>query len=215
MTGEPSLGGMATVDDERNRVLLGEFMTHSFRKAGWWFALVLPLSSTGCLSPELVNQTIGGLYPTAPGAQPYVAIRVINDTTATLDIPVVYDDGTVPTYSYLIQGLTPEGRDTGIVLQWPIIRVAVGDLNNPLSPLILAYFPDGSTSAVIFGQPALQAGVDYDRGDTIVFHFIQDSRSSAYIRVQPGRILGADQQGPFTRDNPFERLQVFQTVTGF
>ncbi len=100
-------------------------------------------------------------------------------------------------------------------MESPIIRVAVGDLNNPLSPLILAYFPDGSTSAVIFGQPALQAGVDYDRGDTIVFHFIQDSRSSAYIRVQPGRILGADQQGPFTRDNPFERLQVFQTVTGF
>lgn len=185
------------------------------RKSACLLSLVLLTGLTGCLNPQLVNQTVGGLYPTAPGAQPYVAVRVINDTTATLDIPIVYDDGTVPTFSYLIQGLTPEGRDTGIVLQWPILRLAVGDLANPLSPLILAYFPDGSTSAIMFGQAALQAGVDYDRGDTIVFHFIQDSRSSAYIRVQAGRIVGADQQGPFSRENPYERLQIFQTVTGF
>ena len=190
-------------------------MTQRICKGGFWIALALLMGSTGCLNPQFVNATTGRLYPTAPGAQPFLAVRVINDTTATLDIPIVYDDGTVPTFTYLIQGLTPTGRDTGVLLPWPIIRVAVGNLDNPLSAFILAYFPDGTTSGVMFGQAALQAGVNYNSGDTIIFHFVQDSRSSAYIRVQVGITSGASQQGPFARENPYERLQILKTVTGF
>ncbi len=190
-------------------------MTHRIRRIGWYLAPVCLAWSTGCLSPELINQTVGGLYPTAPGSQPFVAIRVINDTSALLDIPIVYDDGSVPPYTYLVQGLSPEGRDTGILLEWPILRLGIGDLDNPLLPLVVAYFPDGTTTGVIFGEPALQAGVDFERGDTIIFHFVQDSRSSAYIRVEPGRIPGSTQDGTFTRGNPFERLNILMTVNGY
>jgi hypothetical protein len=182
---------------------------------GWRaVAILLPLVA-GCLNPELVNQTIGGLYPTAPGDQPFIAVRVVNDTSAILDIPIVYDDGTVPTYTFLVQGLTPAGRDTGIVLEWPITRVAVGNLDNPYLVQIVAYYPDGTTSGVYFGHPALQAGVDYVEGDTIIFRFVEDSRSPAYIRVDPGRIAGSSQQGTFTRGDPFQRLQILMMMNGY
>lgn len=184
-------------------------------RIGWRAAVILLPLLAGCLNPELVNQAVGGLYPTAPGSEPFIAVRVVNDTSATLDIPIVYDDGSVPTYMFLIQGLTPQGRDTGIVLEWPIVRVAVGDLNNPYLPQILAYYPNGATSGVIFGHPALQAGVDFERGDTIIFRFIEDSRSAAYIRVDIGRIAGASQQGAFTRGDPFERLRILMVLNGY
>lgn len=184
------------------------------KAAGMMLVAVLPLAS-GCLNPDFLNTAVGGFYPTAPGDEPFIMIRVINDTTATLDIPIVYDDGTTPTFTYIIRGLTPEGRDTGILLDWPILRVALGDLNNPILPLILAYFPDGSSSGVAFGQQALEAGVDYDRGDTIIFHITEDSRSSSYIRVSTGLIDGASQTGNFDRGNPFERLDLLLTGSGF
>ncbi|HSW44953.1 MAG TPA: hypothetical protein VLM89_05235 [Phycisphaerae bacterium] len=180
----------------------------------WAAVCVLP-PGAGCLSPELVNQTVGGLYPTAPGDQPFVAVRVINETSSILDIPIVYDDGSVPTYRYLIQALTPMGRDTGIVLEWPIMRVAVGDLDNPYLPQIVAYYSNGATSGVFFGHHALQAGVDFERGDTIIFRFVEDSRSPAYIRVDPGRIAGSSQQGTFSRGDPFQRLQLLMQATGY
>lgn len=175
---------------------------------------LLPMTG-GCLNPDFLNSTVGGYYPTAPGDEPFVMIRVINETSAMLDIPIVYDDGTTPTFTYIIRGLTPTGRDTGILLDWPILRIALGDLNNPMLPLILAYYPDGSSGAVAFGQAALEAGVDYDRGDTIIFHFTEDSRSAAYIRVSAGLIDGATQTGSFDRGDPFERLRLLMTSTGF
>lgn len=176
--------------------------------------MLLPLVA-GCLNPNFLNSSVGGFYPTAPGDEPFIMVRVINDTSATLDIPIVYDDGTTPTYTYIIRGLTPAGRDTGILLEWPVLRVALGDLNNPVLPLILAYYPDGSSSGVPFGQAALEAGVDYDRGDTIIFHITEDSRSAAYIRVSSGLIDGAGQTGTFDRGNPFERLRLLLFSSGF
>lgn len=190
-------------------------MTQAIRGLGWQVAAaILPLVA-GCLNPEFLNQTTGGLYPTAPGDEPFISVRVINDTSADLDIAIVYDDGTQPTYNYFIRKLTPEGRDTGILLEWPILRVAVGDLNNPFLPLTIAYYPDGTTTGVFFGHPALQANVDYQRGDTIIFHFVEDSRSPAYVRVDPGLISGASEQGTFTRDDPFEHLRLLMEANGF
>jgi hypothetical protein len=175
---------------------------------------LLPLVG-GCLNPNFLNTVVGGFYPTAPGDEPFVMVRVINDTSATLDVPIAYDDGTTPTFTYVIRELTPEGRDTGILLEWPILRIALGDLNNPLLPLIIANFPDGSSSAVPFGQQALVAGVDYDRGDTIIFHITEDSRSAAFLRVSSGLIDGDSQQGSFDRGNPFERLRAVLAASGF
>lgn len=177
--------------------------------------LVLLLLMGGCLNPDFLNSAVGGFYPTAPGDEPFIMVRVINDTSATLDVPIVYDDGTTPTFTYIIRGLTPEGRDTGILLDWPVLRVALGDLNNPVLPLIVAYFPDGSSSGVPFGQQALEAGVDYDRGDTVIFHITEDSRSASYIRVSTGLIDGAGQQGTFDRGDPFARLRLLLISSGF
>jgi len=184
------------------------------RLTGMMWVALLPMAG-GCLNPDFLNSTVGGFYPTAPGDEPFIMVRVINDTSATLDVPIVYDDGTTPTFTYIIRGLTPEGRDTGILLDWPILRVALGDLNNPILPLILAYYPDGSSSGVAFGQEALDAGVDYDRGDTIIFHITEDSRSAAYIRVSTGLIDGANQSGSFDRGDPFERLNLLMVGSGF
>jgi len=177
--------------------------------AGWAVCL------TGCLNPGLVNATVGGLYPVAPGTEPFVMARVINDTSATLDIPIVYDNGSIPTFTYQVRELTPEGRDTGVLLEWPVLRIAVGDLDNPLLPVIVANFPDGSTTGVYFGRPALQAGVDFDRGDTVIFHFTEDSRSPAYIRVSVGRIEAANQPTNYSRDDPFEKVRLLLDATGF
>jgi hypothetical protein len=175
--------------------------------------MVVPLA--GCLNPDLVNTTIGGLYPTAPGNEQFVLVRLINQTTATLDVPIVYDDGSLPTFTFFVRGLSPAGRDTGLLLDWPIVRLAVGDLNNPFLPAINALFPDGRSVAVAFGNPALQAGVNFNRGDTIIFIFTEDSRSSAYIRVSPALISGAAQSGSFSRGDPFQRLEILLQSTGF
>jgi hypothetical protein len=169
----------------------------------------------GCLNPGLVNATVGGLYPVAPGDEPFLMARVINDTSATLDIPIVYDDGTVPTFTYQVRELTPEGRETGILLEWPILRLAVGDLDNPLLPVIVANFPDGSTSGVYFGRSALEAGVDFDRGDTVIFHFTEDSQSASFIRVSVGRIEGDDQPANPSRGDTFEAVRLLLEATGF
>jgi len=188
---------------------------HVPRRYGWLLAACLLIGQAGCLNPNLVNATVGGLYPVAPGNKPFVMARGINDTTATLDIPIVYDDGTTPTREYWVRDLTPEGRDTGILLSWPVLRIAVGSLDNPLLPLIVANYPDGTANQVYFGRPALEAGVDFDRGDTILFHFTRDSQSAALIRVSVGRIRAGDQPSTFSRGDPFERVRLLLDATGF
>lgn len=187
------------------------------RFGGRWalFACAGLLSLTGCLNPAFVNQTVGNLYPSAPGAEPFIGVRVINDTTATLEVPIVYDTGTVPTFTYLIRELSPGGRDTGILLDWPVLRVSLGNLDNPALPLIIANYPDGRTSSLILGRLPLEAGVDYDRGDTIIFHFTQDSRSALSLKISVGYIDGATQQGTFLRGNPYERLDTILQLSNF
>ena len=49
--------------------------------------MVLPCLA-GCLNPDIVSTTVGGLYPTAPGNEQFVLVRLINQTTATLDVPI-------------------------------------------------------------------------------------------------------------------------------
>ena len=156
---------------------------------------------------------------------------MINDTSATLDVPIVYDDGSSPTKTYWVRGLSitggltatgllPGGRDTGILLDWPILRVAVCNLDNPYLPIVQANYYDTSKTlirsvGVPFGHPALQAGVDFSSGDTVIFHFTEDSRSSAFVRVSIGLISGASQGGDFSRGNPFDRLEALLQTTGF
>jgi len=174
----------------------------------------------GCLNPALFNQASGALFPTAPGDEPFLAVRVINDTTATLDVPIMYDDGLTylsplpPNPTFLITDLTPEVRETGVVLRWPVLRVALGDLDNPVLPAIVARLPEGQTAGAPFGHRALEVGVDYDRGDTIIFYINEDSRSAAVLTVSIGVIDGAAQGQP-SRADPFEATRLLLEAGGF
>lgn len=185
-----------------------------YRAAGLIILLgLLPLSA-GCLNPEFVNAKLGRLYPIAPGDEALVAVRIINDTTATLDVPIAYDDGSA-THEYQITGLSPEVRETGFVIDWPVTRIALGDLDDPYLPAMTATFPDGSVSGVFFGQRALQRNVDYDRGDAILFHVNEDSRNPVYITVSVGIIDGAAQPAVYTRADPFEAIRLILAISGF
>lgn len=168
---------------------------------------LLPMLA-GCLNPDFLNTAVGGFHPVAPGAEPFVAVRLINDTSATLEVPLAYDDGTAAPFTFLVRELTPDGRDTGFLLDWPVFRIGIGDLDNPLFPSIVATYPNGTTATAVFGRRALEAGVDFERGDTVILHFVEDARSPAFVSVAVGRIDGQTQQGDFSRGNPFERVRV-------
>lgn len=169
---------------------------------------------SGCLNPEFVNRINGRLYPIVPGDQPFLLVRVINNTNAAVDVPIVYNDGTADR-EFVITGLTPQVHETGIVLDWPVMRVALCDLDNAYNPTIIATLPDGSISAVPFGYSALEAGVDYMAGDGIIFSLNGDVRSPAFVRVNIGRIDAELQPSGFSRADPFEAANLILLLGGF
>jgi hypothetical protein len=168
----------------------------------------------GCLNPNTFNQYTGRLYPIVPGQAPFLLVRVINNTTATIDIPIVYDDGSGKK-QYVITGLTPLAYETGIALDWPVTRLALCDLDNPYRPNIIAVLPDGSLSAVPYANRTLEAGVDYDMGDGVTFELSSDVRSPAYITVNLGFTDADWQPSSFTRADPFEAAYLLLLLGGF
>lgn len=179
--------------------------------------LLLPVLFTSCLNPDFVSASFGNLYPAAPGDEPFLLVRVVNDTTATLDVPISFEDGTgAGPFTFL--DLTPEGREVGVLLDWPVTRVAVGSLDNPFLPGVVASLPDGTEVAVASNQFALQAGVDYNRGDAIVFRFVANVNNPASIAMSTSRIDGSTQQGPFSRADTFRTvrqvLELTEVATG-
>lgn len=181
------------------------------------FLLMLPGLTAGCLNPDFVSTNFGGLYPAAPGDEPFLLVRVVNDTTATLDIPISFEDGT-GALPFTITDLTPEGREVGVLLDWPVSRVAIGDLENPFLPSVVASLPNGINFIFPPNQFALQAGVNYNRGDAIIYRFVADARNPAAIGVTIAKIDGSTQQGPFSRADTFrtvrQLLQLNEAVTG-
>ncbi len=173
----------------------------------------LPLAS-GCLNPNLVNQAVGSFYPTAPGNTPFLMVQVVNQSQARLDVPIVYDNG-VTTPTFYIRSLNPLSHDTGVVLPWPVLRLAIGDLTNPLAPTISATYANGAVQAVPFGHAALRAGVDYQRGDTILFVITGNAQSPAYLNVSIGRIDGAADAGATQRADPFGITELLLLQNGF
>lgn len=169
---------------------------------------LISLLASGCLNPELVNRAMGTLYPVAPGDTPFLLVRVVNQTPATVDFVVTYDDGSDQDQTVRFTDLTPEVGEDGILLPWPVFRLALGDLDDTAAGSITATFTDGLTVQVPFGRPALQAGTDYERGDTIIFNLTEDSRSSPFIRVSAAKIRGETQQGPFSRAETFETVEL-------
>lgn len=177
---------------------------------------LVPILTASCLNPAFVEQSTGNLYPAAPGDEPFLLVRIINDTQATLDVPVVYDDGTgaIP---FLFQDISPAVREVGVLLDWPITRVNVGNLDSPFATTIEASLPDGTNVLIPPGQFPAQAGVDFNRGDALIYHFRAPSTNPAAIVVSVSRIDGATQQGPFTRADTFRtvrQLLQFETLSG-
>ena len=172
-------------------------------------------AGSGCLNPELVNVTTGGLYPTAPGDTDMVAVTIINDTSATIDLQVLMDDGRLTPQTFFFTDLDPGTRTAGVLLPYPFLRVAIGNLENPFDPAIVATFPDtGLTIQVPSGQPALVAGRDFKSGDAIIYQIVNDVRTPTGIRVDVGVVDGSTQRGPFTRADTFEVVRLLLLQNG-
>jgi hypothetical protein len=169
---------------------------------------------SGCLNPDTLNQYTGRLYPIVPGNQPFLLVRVINNSTASVDVPIVYDDGS-GRKQYVITGLTPEVYETGVALDWPVTRLALCDLDNPFRATIIATLPDGSLSAVPYANRTLEAGVDFDVGDGVTFVLNNDVRSEAFIMVDIGLTEARFQPNTFTRADPFEAAHLILLLGGF
>jgi hypothetical protein len=163
---------------------------------------------SGCLNPAFLNSRSGGLYPTAPGDQPFVLATVINDTQATIDVRILVDEGRPTPTSYLFTDLDPQSRLAGTLIPFPFLRIAVGDLDNPFGAGTVATFQNGLTVQVPSGMPAMIAGVDFKEGDTIFFHFVGDPRAPSAIRTSAGILDGSSQVGPFGRADTFETVKL-------
>ncbi|NLX12047.1 MAG: hypothetical protein GXY44_00125 [Phycisphaerales bacterium] len=172
-------------------------------------------SISGCLNPLFVNNASGGLYALAPGSdEPFLLVRAINDTQATLNIPIVFDDGMTSINQVLtrpINELSPEMKELGVLLPWPVIKLGIGSLDDrpefSLSPSIVAVFPDGNTIGVPFGYESLKEGLDFNKGDAIIFHFVADAQNIHFITLSIGRIDGATQTESFSRGDTFETIR--------
>jgi hypothetical protein len=173
-----------------------------------------PAFMASCLNPDVVNNTAGGLYPSAPGDEPFLLVRIINDTTADLtQVPIVFDRGTGP-LTYNLSVLAGE-RGVGILLDWPVTEVNVGSLESPLLPAITATLREGVDVVIPSLINNAQASVDYIRGDTLVYRFTADSRNPAAINVSLFKIDGTTQQGPFSRADTFRSVrQLLQLSSG-
>jgi hypothetical protein len=174
---------------------------------------LLPLS-VGCLNPQFVNRTAGGLYPITPKGEPFLSVRVINDTEGFADLSIFWDDGLTEN-EYAIDQLDPQARDTGILLDWPVLRLSIGDLDAPYAPTIVITLPDGTTSRVPFGQPVLEGGVEFARGDTVIFYLIDNPQSPAFVTVSTGLIDATSQPSSYSRANPYETVQLVLALNGF
>lgn len=177
-------------------------------------AVLMPAVLTSCLNPDVVNNTTGGLYPSAPGDEPFLLIRIINDTGSDLtQVPIVYDSGTGP-QTYNLSVLAGE-RGTGILLDWPVTQVNVGSLDSPLLPAITVTLRTGVDVVIPSLINNAQASVDYVRGDTLVYRFTADSRNAAAINVSLFKIDGSTQRGPFSRADTFQTVrQLLQLSAG-
>lgn len=186
---------------------MSRIMPRALRATAALAALGVMLTCTGCLNPQFLNQFNASYYPTAPGDNPFVLVRLVNDTTAKIDVDVVADDGSVPPPVYSFTDLDSLSREAGVVVPWPIRRVSLGDPDQPMTASVTATFPNGLTTEIAPMQAALVAGQDFQRGDTIVYYFSADARSPAFITVSSGLIPGANQTGPFRADT-FSVLQL-------
>jgi len=185
----------------------------------WRFLVFLMIISLlpahlGCLNPDWVNQNIGGLYPTAPGDTPFVLATVVNETGALLDMNIVADDGSAQPPSAFFTNLNPQEEVAGVLFEWPVFRLSIGDPNDPAETSIVATFPDGLTIQMPFGQAPLVAGLDYNSGDNVVFLFTQAPQTQTGINISVGVIDGTTQQGPFTRADTFETIRQLLILNG-
>jgi hypothetical protein len=169
-----------------------------------------------CFNPQVVNNAVGGLYPTAPGNNPFVLATIVNDTTASLTGTITVDEGRLTPRTYTFTTLDPGTRTAGVLIPWPFLRLTIGDLANPFAPSIACTLPSGLTVQVPFGQTPLIAGQDVARGDTIIFDMVADARDPSAIRVSTSRILAETQTGPFSQADTFTtaRLLLLQSGLG-
>lgn len=162
--------------------------------------------TAGCLNPGFVNTVSNNIYPLAPGDEPFVLVRMVNQTSAAITANIDADFGIDETYGPITQNLS-DYEEVGFLLEAPVVRVTLGDIDaDPFEPTLQALFPTGLNVLFPIGLEPLELGQDYSMGDTIVYVFYNDSRSETSIRVSVGVIDGDTQLGPF-RANTFDTVR--------
>jgi hypothetical protein len=161
---------------------------------------------TGCLNPGFVNTVSNSMYPLAPGDEPFVLIRLVNQTSAEVTARVDADYGTADSGGPQASLISPN-EEIGFLLEAPVLRVTLGNLDDdPFEPSLQAQFPGGLNILFPVGIEPLEFGEDYSIGDTIVFVFYNDARSETSILVSVGVIDGDSQTGSF-RANTFTTIR--------
>ncbi len=169
---------------------------------------------SGCLNPSLVNNVTGNsLFPTAPGDEPFVLVRIVNRTEARIDTQLSVDKGTgEPTV------LTPfihGNMEFGILFEAPVLQVGIGEIDgNSFLPSSVASFPDGTNISFPFEQGPLVLGRDFQEGDAIVFVFYQDARASKRVRTSVGVEDGSGQTGSSFREDTFTTIRQLLQLNG-
>jgi len=174
--------------------------------------------SLSCVNPNLINTaTAGSLVPLAPGSQNFVLIQLINNSSFFLDglVSVELTGGMPPDaqINTVFANIRPGGGDAAVVLECPVDRVGLGDLDDPSSPgFRVGLTPQGKTG-VAWGRPPLVSGFNYSCGDAIVFVAINDPTSNGSVRIDAGVVSGASQPAPAI--DTFGNLQAVLTSNGF
>src|SRR5215212_6616540 len=77
-------------------------------------AAVLPVLS--CINPQVLNKSSGGLYPLAPGDQPFVLVTFLNDTTANISAQLLVDVGRTEPNFFFFQNFSPGEHTQGVLI---------------------------------------------------------------------------------------------------
>lgn len=172
-------------------------------------------ATTGCLNPNLANSITGGVLPTAPGDLPFVLVRVVNRSSAVIEsTQVVADTGLPDLDTFGFAGIDAGVGDWGIVFACPVLQIGLGDVEEARSTAMVVTFPGGATVQVPNTGLTVQAGVDFNCGDTILY-IVSDAPGSPFgVRIDVGRIDGSTQTGPFSRADTFETVYLLLALNG-
>lgn len=168
----------------------------------------------GCLNPTFINSVSGGaVVPLAPGGTPFVQLLVINATAAST---LSFQFGWTPAFQGQVGGyltnIVPRSQ-RGLLVGCPVEQVGLGYPLNLAQPAVVITNTNGTINVPASAFPLVfKNGEDYSCGDALVLTVIDDPSNGYGIKIVPGRVEGATQQGPFTGPDTFQIVQLLLTA---